>query len=33
MFVTGAKVINEVCGTDYLIEELGGAKIHSTYGG
>lgn len=29
MFVTGAKVINEVQGTDYLIEELGGAKIHS----
>ena len=29
MFVTGAKVINEVQGTDYLIEELGGASIHS----
>lgn len=29
MFVTGAKVINEVQGTDYLIEELGGAQIHS----
>lgn len=33
MFVTGAKVINEVCGTDYLIEELGGAKIHSEKSG
>lgn len=28
LFVTGAKVINEVQGTDYLIEELGGANIH-----
>lgn len=33
MFVTGAKVINEVQGTDYLIEELGGAKIHSRESG
>ena len=33
MFVTGAKVINEVCGTDYLIEELGGARIHSEKSG
>lgn len=33
MFVTGAKVINEVQGTDYLIEELGGAKIHSATSG
>ena len=33
MFVTGAKVINEVCGTDYLIEELGGAGIHSEKSG
>lgn len=33
MFVTGAKVINEVQGTDYLIEELGGAGIHSKKSG
>lgn len=33
MFVTGAKVINEVQGTDYLIEELGGASIHSEISG
>lgn len=33
MFVTGAKVINEVQGTDYLIEELGGARIHSAISG
>ncbi|MGN0154017.1 MAG: acyl-CoA carboxylase subunit beta [Lachnospiraceae bacterium] len=33
MFVTGAKVINEVQGTDYLIEELGGAGIHSAISG
>lgn len=33
MFVTGAKVINEVQGTDYLIEELGGASIHSGVSG
>lgn len=33
MFVTGAKVINEVQGTDYLIEELGGAEIHSSISG
>jgi len=33
MFVTGAKVINEVQGTDYLIEELGGANIHSKISG
>lgn len=33
MFVTGAKVINEVQGTDYLIEELGGAGIHSGVSG
>ncbi len=33
MFVTGAKVINEVQGTDYLIEELGGASIHSSVSG
>lgn len=33
MFVTGAKVINEVQGTDYLIEELGGARIHSEESG
>lgn len=33
MFVTGAKVINEVQGTDYLIEELGGARIHSEISG
>ena len=33
MFVTGAKVINEVQGTDYLIEELGGAQIHSEKSG
>lgn len=33
MFVTGAKVINEVQGTDYLIEELGGASIHSKISG
>ncbi len=33
MFVTGAKVINKVQGTDYLIEELGGAKIHSAVSG
>lgn len=33
LFVTGAKVINEVQGTDYLIEELGGAKIHSGISG
>ncbi len=33
LFVTGAKVINEVQGTDYLIEELGGAGIHSSVSG
>lgn len=33
LFVTGAKVINEVQGTDYLIEELGGAQIHSKVSG
>lgn len=33
LFVTGAKVINEVQGTDYLIEELGGAAIHSGISG
>ncbi len=33
LFVTGAKVINEVQGTDYLIEELGGASIHSERSG
>ena len=33
MFVTGAKVINEVQGTDYLIDELGGASIHSEMSG
>ncbi|MDE5864219.1 MAG: methylmalonyl-CoA carboxyltransferase, partial [Lachnospiraceae bacterium] len=33
LFVTGAKVINEVQGTDYLIEELGGAHIHSSVSG
>ena len=33
MFVTGAKVINEVQGTDYLIEELGGADIHAKVSG
>ena len=33
MFVTGAKVINEIQKTDYLIEELGGAKIHSQVSG
>ncbi|MBO5468939.1 MAG: methylmalonyl-CoA carboxyltransferase [Lachnospiraceae bacterium] len=33
LFVTGAKVINEVQGTDYLIEELGGAEIHATKSG
>lgn len=33
MFVTGAKVINKVQGTDYLIEELGGAAIHSEVSG
>lgn len=33
MFVTGAKVINEVQKTDYLIEELGGASIHSSISG
>lgn len=33
MFVTGAKVINEVQGTDYLIEELGGARIHAEKSG
>ncbi len=33
MFVTGAKVINEVQGTDYLVEELGSAKIHSEVSG
>ena len=33
MFVTGAKVINEVQGTDYLIEELGGAHIHAEKSG
>ena len=33
LFVTGAKVINEVQGTDYLIEELGGASIHSSVSG
>lgn len=33
MFVTGAKVVNEVQGTSYLIEELGGAKIHSGVSG
>lgn len=33
LFVTGVKVINEVQGTDYLIEELGGARIHSAISG
>ncbi len=33
LFVTGAKVINEVQGTDYLIEELGGAEIHAGISG
>lgn len=33
MFVTGAKVINEIQGTDYLIEELGGADIHTKVSG
>lgn len=33
MFVTGAKVVNEVQGTNYLIEELGGAGIHSGVSG
>ncbi|MCM1496856.1 MAG: methylmalonyl-CoA carboxyltransferase [Clostridium sp.] len=33
LFVTGAKVINEVQGTDYLIEELGGSHIHSAVSG
>ncbi len=33
LFVTGAKVINKVQGTDYLIEELGGAPIHSGISG
>lgn len=33
MFVTGARVINQVCGTDYLSEELGGAYIHATESG
>lgn len=33
LFVTGAKVINEVQGTDYLIEELGNAGIHSSVSG
>lgn len=33
MFVTGARVINKVQGTDYLIEELGGARIHSATSG
>ena len=33
MFVTGAKVVNEVQGTNYLIEELGGARIHSAVSG
>jgi propionyl-CoA carboxylase beta chain len=33
MFVTGAKVVNEVQGTNYLIEELGGARIHSSVSG
>lgn len=33
LFVTGAKVINEVQGTDYLIEELGSAQIHSSTSG
>ncbi|MBQ9983325.1 MAG: methylmalonyl-CoA carboxyltransferase [Lachnospiraceae bacterium] len=33
LFVTGAKVINEVQGTDYLIEELGSADIHSKISG
>ncbi|MDO5156829.1 MAG: carboxyl transferase domain-containing protein [Eubacteriales bacterium] len=33
MFVTGAKVVNEVQGTNYLIEELGGAKIHASVSG
>lgn len=33
MFVTGAKVINEVQKTDYLIEELGGAGIHAAVSG
>ena len=33
MFVTGARVINKIQGTDYLIEELGGAKIHSSISG
>lgn len=33
MFVTGSRVINEVEGTDYLPEELGGAAIHSSISG
>lgn len=33
MFVTGAKVVNKVQGTNYLIEELGGAQIHSSISG
>lgn len=33
MFVTGARVINRVQGTDYLVEELGSAKIHSATSG
>ena len=33
MFVTGAKVINKVQKKDYLIEELGGAKVHSATSG
>lgn len=33
MFVTGVKVINEVQGTDFLVEELGGADVHSQISG
>lgn len=33
MFVTGAKVINEVQGTHYSIEELGSAFVHTTKSG
>jgi acetyl-CoA carboxylase carboxyltransferase component len=33
MFVTGAKVINKIQGTDYLSEELGSGKMHSTISG
>lgn len=33
LFVTGAKVVNEVQGTNYLIEELGGSQIHAAVSG